>query len=208
MSRAVAVLTRAVTLLIAASAATAFAADEAAHRCAAVEDPAARLACFDEVFARPAEKAATKTDDAAPVAPAIPADAAPDAAAEAMAPSRAAGRGEPTGATPGAPEPAAAPEALDAEAAFGLSNVQARAKRPERKRESLDRIEATVVDLRHFSTGERLIALDNGQVWLQTEATVRGPLVKGDRVVIRKGAFSSFQMVTPGRVALRVRRLE
>lgn len=183
MPRVVSVIACTVTLLTMAAAATAFAADEAPHPCAAVEDPAARLACFDEAFARPVE-------DVVPATPAAPADAAPAAA---MTEAR---------------EPEVAPEAPDAEAAFGLSKAQARAQRPERKRESPDRIEATVVDLRHFSTGERLIALDNGQVWLQTEATVRGPLVKGDKVVIRKAAFSSFQMVTPGRVALRVRRLE
>lgn len=208
MSRAVSVLARTVALLMAATAPSAFAADRAAHRCAELEDPAARLACFDEAFARPAEDAATTAEEVLPARPATPADAAPDAAAEVAAPARAARRDASAEAAPGVPSPAVVPDAADAEAAFGLSKAQARAQRPERKRESLDRIEATVVDLRHFSTGERLIALDNGQVWLQTEATVRGPLVQGDRVVIRKGAFSSFQMVTPGRVALRVRRLE
>lgn len=208
MSRAVSVLTRTVTLLISATVATAFAADEAAHRCAAVEDPAARLACFDEAFARPAPAGATTAEDVAPVTPATPADAAPGAAAEEVAPARAAGRVAPAEAVPEAPEPAAAPEAPDAEAAFGLSGAQVRARSPEQRSKTLERIEATVVDVRHFSTGERRITLDNGQVWLQTEATLRGPLVKGDKVVIRKAAFSSFQMVTPGRVALRVRRLE
>ena len=91
---------------------------------------------------------------------------------------------------------------------FGLSESQLRARDPEHRRDALDRIEAKVVSVQHRSTGERLITLDNGQVWLQTEATVRGPLREGDAVVIRRAALGSFQIVTPGRVALRVRRIE
>jgi hypothetical protein len=92
---------------------------------------------------------------------------------------------------------------------FGLSEAQLQARDPERARPPrVDHIEAQVVDVRLRSTGERIITLDNGQVWLQTEVTVRGPLSAGDRVVIRSAALGSFQLVTPGRVALRVRRIE
>lgn len=146
--------------------------DPGTHRCALVDAPAERLACFDEAFPRPA--GADEAEQAAGAAASAPAAAMP----------------------------------METEEDFGLSEVERRARAPERARDSLDQIEATVVSVRHFSTGERIITLDNGQVWRQTEATVRGPLAEGDQVVIRKGAFSSFQLVTPGRVALRVRRVE
>lgn len=92
---------------------------------------------------------------------------------------------------------------------FGLSEAQLRAREPERARDKrVELIEATVVGIRYRSSGERIITLDNGQVWLQTEVTVRGPLTEGDQVNIRRAALGSFMLVTPGRVALRVRRME
>jgi hypothetical protein len=92
---------------------------------------------------------------------------------------------------------------------FGLSELQRRARDPDRAQESrIESIEGTVQSLAYRPTGERIITLDNGQVWLQTEVTVRGPLHEGDAVVIRRAALGSYQLVTPGRVALRVRRIE
>jgi len=150
-------------LLLTAIGVTAAGAGELSHPCAAVEDPAARLACYDDAFPRP------------------PAAAAQEQAAE-------------------------APELVET---FGLTEAQLQARDPERAQAPrVERIEATVVGIRHLSSGERVVTLDNGQVWLQTEITVRGHLAAGDQVVIRRAALGSFQLVTPGRVALRVRRIE
>lgn len=92
---------------------------------------------------------------------------------------------------------------------FGLTRAQLEARDPERGSEPrLERIEAKVEEIQYRSTGERIIKLDNGQVWLQTEVTVRGPLSIGDEVVIRRAALNSFHIVTPARVALRVRRIQ
>jgi hypothetical protein len=114
------------------------------------------------------------------------------------------GRDEPAAVT-AAPQTAA--EGIEE---FGLSAAQLQARNPERGSEPrLERIEAKVAEIqRRSSTGERIIRLDNGQVWLQTEVTVRGPLSTGDEVVIRRAALNSFQIVTPGGVALRVRRIQ
>jgi hypothetical protein len=161
-------------------------AGEPTHPCAAVDDPAQRLACYDETFPRPGAPVGVEQQAVAPVA-------------------------EPTEVPrprdiPVVPEAAEGPELVEE---FGLTGAQLQARDPERAAEPrVERIEATVVGIRHLSSGQRAVTLDNGQVWLQTEVTVRGHLAEGDQVVIRRAAFGSFQLVTPGRVALRVRRIE
>lgn len=92
---------------------------------------------------------------------------------------------------------------------FGLNGEQLRAHEPERKRDTRpDRIEAKVAVLSRRRSGERLITLDSGQVWLLTEITSKGPLHVGDPVTIRTAALGSFMLITPARVALRARRIE
>jgi hypothetical protein len=91
---------------------------------------------------------------------------------------------------------------------FGLSERERR----ERDSASLDapvpdRLESTVTRLDVASNGARVITLDNGQVWQQSEVSSKGRLVVGDRVVLRNAALGSFMLVTPAKVALRVRRL-
>jgi hypothetical protein len=150
----------AVILLGYAAGGVAVAADGAkpSHACAALDDPAARLACYDAAFTRP--------------------------------------------------DPVV--EAREVIEEFGLTEMQLQARDPARpaRDRGPERIEAKVISVQARSTGERIITLDNGQVWLQTEATIRGPLATGDSVVIRRAALGSFQLVTPGQVSLRVRRIE
>lgn len=172
-------------VLLSAVAWPAAGADDPSHPCAAVDDATERLACYDQAFPRPAEAAAAAASEAAHVV-----QQAPGRAVE------------------GAPEPRA-PAAGETVEEFGLSRAQLQALDPERVSPRIERIEALVTDVRYRPTGERVITLDNGQVWLQTEVTVRGgPLRAGDTVAIRRAALGSFQLVTPGRVALRVRRIE
>lgn len=91
---------------------------------------------------------------------------------------------------------------------FGLNRVQLREREPERFRdETPDRIEAKVAGISQRPSGERVVTLDNGQVWLLTEATSKGPLAAGDQVSIKAGAMGSFLLVTPGRATLRARRI-
>jgi len=92
---------------------------------------------------------------------------------------------------------------------FGLNKAQLRVRDPERMRDaSPGQIEATVRRLSARATGERVVTLDNGQVWLLTEVTSRGHLVSGDRVVLREAALGSFMLLTPKRVPLRARRIQ
>ena len=92
---------------------------------------------------------------------------------------------------------------------FGLSGVQKLAKEPVSEREARpDRIEAAIATIYSSPTGERIVTLDNGQLWMLTEVTSQGHLKTGDKVVVRKAAMGSFMLVTPSRIALRAKRLQ
>jgi hypothetical protein len=92
---------------------------------------------------------------------------------------------------------------------FGLSGTQKIARTPEAEREALpDRIEAAVTTIYSSPTGERIVTLDNGQLWMLTEVSSTGRLKSGDKVVVRKAAMGSFMLVTPSRIALRAKRIQ
>lgn len=92
---------------------------------------------------------------------------------------------------------------------FGLNKVQLRVRDPERMRDvSPGQIEATVTRMGSRPTGERVVTLDSGQMWLLTEVTSRGHLTSGDRVVIREAALGSYMLLTPTRVPLRAKRIK
>lgn len=106
---------------------------------------------------------------------------------------------------PPAGEEEAARKALEE---FGLDEPALRLRNPWRGRDnSPDRIQAAVARVDYTANGERVLMLDNGQTWLQTEITSKGPLKPGDPVAIRKASFGTFMLATPGGVSLRVRRL-
>lgn len=92
---------------------------------------------------------------------------------------------------------------------FGLSGVQQRARETEQEREARpDQIEAKISTIYSSSTGERIVTLENGQLWMLTEVSTKGYLRIGDTVVIRKAAMGSFMLVTPGKIALRAKRIQ
>lgn len=92
---------------------------------------------------------------------------------------------------------------------FGLNLVQLREREPERFRDEMpDRIEAKVSRVSQRPSGERVVTLDNGQVWLLTEATSKGPLSAGNSVSIKAGAMGNFLLITPARASLRARRIQ
>ena len=153
-------LLRATVVLVGATATTAFAAES--HRCAAIAEPAERLACYDAEF------------------PPVTGAASLESRRE--------------------------QELRD----FGLNQMQRREKLPESQRVQIpDRIEAAVVSVRRIAaSGERSVTLDNGQVWMLTEATSKGFLKAGDKVVVREAAMGTYMLVTPGRIALRAKRIQ
>ena len=110
------------------------------------------------------------------------------------------------GARPGVDTPAAREKALRD---FGLNKGQLQVRDPERMREvTPEQIEATITRVVSRPTGERIVTLDGGQVWLLTEVTSKGHLKIGDRVVVRTAALGSYMLLTPRRVPLRARRIQ
>ncbi len=71
--------------------------------------------------------------------------------------------------------------------------------------EELDQIEATVAEVRKSASGQAVITLDNGQVWLQTENT-RARISVNDKVTIRRRSFGSYSLYNK-KTAIRVKRI-
>jgi hypothetical protein len=69
-------------------------------------------------------------------------------------------------------------------------------------------IDAALVAVTYAKGGQRIFELDNGQVWRETEANRMGTVKKGDKIIVRKGALSSFLLITPSDVSLRVKRVK
>jgi hypothetical protein len=165
------------------------AAAETGAECAAIPGDEARLACYDSLFRVPAstaQQSAATSAGAGAVAAATAAVAAPAAAVAAPAQ---------------APMPAAD---------FGLTEAQKQAQAPATAAPppEIDSISAVVEEVTRRRTGEVLVTLDNGNVWVQTDTSMRLIVNPGDSVTVRAAALGSFMMKVAGRPAVRVRRLK
>jgi hypothetical protein len=92
---------------------------------------------------------------------------------------------------------------------FGLSPEAAQAKEKVEKPAApalIESIESTIAALQRRGTGELVLKLANGQVWLQSQADSRVHLKPGDRVTIKKALFGSYMLVS-GYYSFRVRRI-
>ena len=84
------------------------------------------------------------------------------------------------------------------EALFGMSPVEAQRTLEESAgRETIDRIEAGIVELKTIASNKVAVVLDNGQVWRQTTASSLR-LSEGDSVVIRRRSFGSHTLQKAG----------
>ena len=91
---------------------------------------------------------------------------------------------------------------------FGLNDSQKEERLPDVERDLRpERIEAGVTKVSYRATGERVISLDNGQVWLLTEVTDKGWIKAGDRITMKKALLGTYMLDT-GRVQLRARRIQ
>lgn len=163
-------------------------ASEGAGACVTVDDPSARLACYDKAFGRVS----------------LP-------AASVAAPQVTAGAGTPVSSPPTVGASAAAAAAVpksDPIADFGLSEKAKLAKDPAKAAEHPQSITAQVASVRALKYGELVVTLDNGQVWQQIEAQRSAVVRAGDTVTIRRAVLGSFTLVTKGGIATKVRRVD
>ena len=189
---------RAVTAVALLAASLSVAAADGSNPCAGMKDDTARLACYDDLFAKPATAtaaapaAAAVAPAAAAVAPAAPGVASGQVAAPVVAPAPAA--------------PSVEKQIED----FGLSPETAQAKKKVDKPAApapIESIESTIAGLQRRGTGELVLKLANGQVWLQGQADSRVHLKPGDRVTIKKALFGSYMLVS-GYYSFKVRRVD
>ncbi len=105
---------------------------------------------------------------------------------------------------------ARAAEAERARVEFGLSNKQVLERRSGGQFDAgPTRIEAVVVNISTQADGQRYVTLDNGQVWLLTEAaSLKGRLSKGNAVTVKTAMLGTHMMLTPARASLRARRVK
>lgn len=104
---------------------------------------------------------------------------------------------------------AAAGAANNPQADFGLSEAAKRALDPEKaKVEMPESVTDKVTSVRHKPTGELVVTLANGQVWLQIDSDSRAKVGVGQTVTIKKASLGSYLLVGPDKVATRVRRIK
>jgi hypothetical protein len=169
--------------------------------CVAVNDDAARLACYDRAFGR---KAAVGSAAATATGAAATGTAATGVAAAAPR--------SPTVASPTAARATPAPAApKDPVADFGLTEAAKQAKDPVKAAEAAaapTSVTGKVISVRFRKFGEFVVTLDNGQVWEQIEPMASAVVRVGDTVTVRKAVLGSYTLVTVARVATKVRRVD
>ena len=161
--------------------------DSRAAECARIEESATRLACYDAIFRPDGAVVNQAGTTATPAAGAGP-GAVPVAAGASPA--------QDFGLTPARKEQLA----TDASSKSGAV-VQPPPAAP-------TSITARITTVAHRPTGELVVILDDGQVWVQIDTETKNRLKEGDTVTIRKASLGSFVLVTPNRVLIRVRRIQ
>ncbi len=155
-----------IVAMLLATAAQAEGIPDALRRCAAIQDDAARLACYDAYVAGARAAASAGTREAADR-------------------SERAGDDEPASAAASRPSAAAADRSQEAEARFGLPSV---------RQEEPDEITAKITDIAERANGTRIFTLDNGQVWVEDSRARTLKLRVGDTVRINAGLFGSYRL--------------
>jgi hypothetical protein len=168
------------------------AAADGTHRCATIADDQARLQCYDAAFGKPSPGGSPTATTASAPTVAKGGTQAPVAASTTAA-------------------VAAAPVTTDAAARardeFGLSEVDKRARKTEQEVAPTS-ISGQIAQLASRPTGELVVTLADGQVWVQVDVDARFRAKAGDAVTIRKATLGSYLMVGPNRIATRVRRVK
>ncbi len=118
-----------------------------------------------------------------------------------------------TAENPAPAEPATATAITESEPRLSQQNLFGKGETEMRKsvRETtgaaeIDRIEASVAEVRKTKSGKAVITFDNGQVWMQTDSS-RARLAASDEVTIRRRSFGSY-MLHNKKTAIRVKRID
>lgn len=140
--------------------------------CAAERDDRRRLACYDAEVARFKGEAAVETS-----------------------------AGKPEHTDPATREGSQPPEQEPGSAAddFGMTPALARSKTdksggPEERKA----LAAVVVRIDEKPYGERILYLDNGQIWEENSRNRNLPLAVGDEITVKSAAFGSYKLIGPG----------
>jgi len=163
--------------------------------CAQEQDDARRLSCYDRVAA-----SSRRSSKAQPVVP--PRVVGEDEAGKGEA--QASGRDSVSASTAKPASTVLKPaEDVSSMQEFGLSGSELARRRGAQEnasegQEEPDRLDAAVAALSSRPRGERIVTLDNGQVWVQKTPQYISIKV-GDQVTIRKGALRSYRLVAGGR---------
>ncbi|MCX7556931.1 hypothetical protein OS187_08885 [Xanthomonadaceae bacterium JHOS43] len=70
-----------------------------------------------------------------------------------------------------------------------------------------EHVESRVLSVDYGRGGSRSFALENGQLWVQTDAKTNGHVKTGDTVTVRRGIVGNYVLTTSNGVFLRVRRV-
>jgi len=155
--------------------ATAAALPQALLDCAAERDDALRLACYDAQIDATGKRRQAGVDESA-------AASNTHSRAGTTAPGTAAGPSDP---------------ALIDE--FGMTGELARKTRPAEEQPALpESITAIITRMEEKPRGQRVVHLDNNQVWEERTRTRNLSLDVGDRITIEAGALGSFKLIGPG----------
>ena len=175
----------AVTLAAPLSGVAATSRDAALARCAGIDAPERRLACYDDVVGRRTADSGAAVAAATPSATVASSEAGPGSAARAT-------HAAPTASNEAATGGGATPD-------FGLTPIQ---RKPQQS--GPESITARIAGITGDRVGRAILTLDNGQTWLVGDNDAR--LTVGQEVVIRRGALGSFLLTTAERHSYHVRR--
>jgi hypothetical protein len=169
-------------------------------RCGAIAAPDARLACYDSLAGRAAERGApTATATGAEAGHATAAGSGTSTSGTAAAGTGAASAATAALATAAAP---AAPVARDDPRNFGFNQAQLHIAPPG----GADAVHAIVSRITQDQLGRTTITLDNNQTWTYTDED--GRLSAGNAITIKRAALGSYLMTTPARRVYTVRRIQ
>ena len=157
--------------------------------CAALQDDARRLECFDNATAEPQ-------------APAVVNEAAASPPVEAAEPASVA-----TPATESAAEPVVEPELSPVEQ-IGMNAAVAARSAGSVQSDKLTEISATATHVSKRAYGELVVTLENGQVWTEKESEYGFRVKEGDTTTIRQGTFGGYRMISRGNRSSQVVRVK